>query len=345
MGWLLAAALWCVFVAVRRGLSGRHWSCLLFDLVPPAVYIAVPVGFLAVTPFATSLWEWAYALTLAALVLGAPRPVLSRRTPPPEPETFSVVSWNTLYWHQDKSPEEFYRFLKSLDADVYILQEYMEMRGRTPLQVTDDERLLREFPGYQIVSAGELITISRFPVTSAGEPAPEKWHAQYESVKILRTDLRIADTITAIYNVHIPAQIRAFDKPLTRKFYTSLRHRFFARRAQFRLLEENIDARPGPTLVAGDFNSTSAMAEMRGLFRRCRPANGVSRSLYPGSWPAKRFAPWQLDWIFTRALTVHDYRLLDPQGLSDHRVQYSVISLVTGPHDQKGLHHDHQFSA
>jgi endonuclease/exonuclease/phosphatase (EEP) superfamily protein YafD len=328
------SAAWFVFVLLHRLLSGRFWLWLLPDLVPPLVYLAVPVALLVTAPVAG---PWAAGLAAAALVAGGGDGGLNLFGVGPEPapaEALRLVSWNTRYWHQGQDPVRFYGFLRDLRADVYALQEYVygPHRGLTP--VDDLAGLCRAFPGYHVVARGELVTLSRFPVEAAPalgpatELCPEaEWRRVFDLAKVLRTDLRVGGAALSVYNVHMPAQCAPGDNPLTRRFFAELAERAVQRRAQFAGLLSDLEANCRPAVVTGDFNSTGAMGEMRPLFRRLASANLTSPRRYLSSWPARGASLWQVDWTFTSGARVHRYELVDPQELSDHRVQELLVSV------------------
>jgi endonuclease/exonuclease/phosphatase (EEP) superfamily protein YafD len=239
-----------------------------------------------------------------------------------------LVSWNTQYWHQHVDTDAFYRFLRALDADVYVLQEYVHGPHHALSEVDDRVRLRAEFPGYHLARAGELITLSRFPIVATPPVGPARelgthptWPAEVDATRVLRADLRVGESILSVYNVHIPVQYVPGDRPFAGGFRTELRSRHSARAAQFDGLAADLDAGHQLVVVAGDFNSTGAMGEMRGLFARLTPANRAMRHPYPASWPATGPALWQLDWAFTAGVGLRSCRFLPVQGLSDHRVQ------------------------
>lgn len=331
---------WLLFVVLHLLLSGRFWLWLLPDLAPPLVYLAGPLLLLALAPLAgrSRRW-WCSGLAAVSLVLGAGQSGfhLGALPGPVEPAApagaVRVMSWNTEYWDQDDSPERFYGFLKAQRADVYLLQEYLHWADDTPRQVDDLARLRREFPGYHIAAQGELVTLSRFPIVAAPPVGPARtlgpgstWNSAFQLAKVLRTDLRIGTSIISMYNVHIPTQYMLDENPLTSKFYSELYGRNAARKAQFHGLETDVDANLNAILVSGDFNTTGAMGDIQWLSRRLSGAND-DRHLYPASWPAAGPALWRLDWTFTSSARVHGYRLLDPQGLSDHRAQAMLLSV------------------
>jgi endonuclease/exonuclease/phosphatase (EEP) superfamily protein YafD len=338
---LLGIALaWLAFVVLHRLLSGRFWLWLLPDLVPPATYLAVPVLLLAVAVPAGQLWSAGAAL--AALAVGSGHSGLNRgglaRAAEPPAGAVRVLSWNTEYWDQADTAKGLWEFLKSKDADIYVLQEHLHGSHWHPRPAPDLPRLRAEFPGHHLAVAGELLTLSRFPIVGTaalGSAAGAPWRHAYDSTKVLRTDVRIGTAVLSVYNVHIPAQFLGEDNPLAAGFYAGLRDRNRKRRAQFEKLHAELAVNPNPVLVSGDFNSTGAMGDLRWLFRHLTSANHAARRLWPASWPARGPGLWQLDWTFTRGVRVHTYELLDPQGISDHRTQELLISLSGGTdHDR-----------
>jgi endonuclease/exonuclease/phosphatase (EEP) superfamily protein YafD len=329
-------AAWLAFVVLHRLLSGRFWLWLLPDLVPPVSYLAAPVLLLAVSGLTAQ--PWCAGGALAALVIGAGHSGLNRnalsRVDDPPPDAFRVVSWNTQYWDQDEPAAFLHEFLTARDADVYVLQEYLYGCHLDPQPVTNLATLHATFPDHHVAVAGELSTLSRFPIAAtpavgpaAELPADAPWRNEFYAAKVLRTDLHIGATVLSVYNVHLPTQYSGADNPLSRGFYARLRDRDAKRKAQLHGLRADIAANPNPVLVTGDFNSTAAMGDLRWLRTRLSSANRAARHVFPSSWPAGGPALWQLDWTFTRGLRVHGYRLLDPRGISDHRTQELLVSL------------------
>jgi endonuclease/exonuclease/phosphatase (EEP) superfamily protein YafD len=327
---LVLTAGWLVFVLARRFLSGRHWMWLLPDLLPPATYLAVPLVLVTVA-IGTQAQPWCAVGAVAALVIGIGHSGLNpgalRRPAPPPAKAIRVVSWNTEYWDQAETAKHLHEFLAARRADIYVLQERIHGRHTEPRQVRDLPRLRAEFPGYHVAEAGELITLSRFPITAPASARGADWRGEFDATKFLRTDVRVGSAVLSLYNVHIPTQYVVGDNPFRRSFYAALRDRYANRTTHLRKLCADLAANRHATLVSGDFNSTAAMGEMRWLLRHLRAANQATRQLWPATWPAGGLALWQLDWTFTSGVLVHRYRLLDPRGISDHRVQELLISV------------------
>src|SRR4029079_17566395 len=102
-----------------------------------------------------------------------------------------VFAWSTDYWQMSDDQRAFYAFLRQQDADVYLLQEYLYWKGDDdPIRIDDSARLRAEFPGYQLVVDGELLTLSRLPVVATHHqrfPATgTDWY--WKGTKFQRTD-------------------------------------------------------------------------------------------------------------------------------------------------------------
>lgn len=344
---LWAAGAWAVFLGAHLVCNGRWWLWLLPSLIPPPVFVAVPAVLLLLTagvagtegtagPAVTA----AAVLAAGALLLGAgqsglvPRAVLRRAVPParrpvppvsPANGTVRVVSWNTQHWCQSTDPEPFYAFLRGLEADVYLLQEYHHDVFDGSYRLIDDEARLRaDFPEHEIVIARGLVTMSRLPVAATVETAARR---------TLRVDLTMPgggarDRLLSTFNVHIPVQLRLIS-PLRAEFYRAVRERAGDRAREFGGLARDVAGCPHPALIAGDFNTTPAVGDARRIARLGADAVQLAGRFCPTSWQARPgMRWWRLDWVLTTpGAQVHHYRFRDPRGLSDHSVQEVSVSL------------------
>jgi endonuclease/exonuclease/phosphatase (EEP) superfamily protein YafD len=347
-----AAAGWLAFTVLHRLFSGRLWLWHLPDLLPPITFLVVPVALLAVLPLARALRR-PLPRTPAVLVAGAavlglvlgvgysglnPRALAAGPVPAP-PGAVRVFAWNTEYWDQHDDAGHFYRFLRAQHADVYLLEEYLNWDERAGLdgarKVDDRARLEREFPGYQLASRGELLTLSRFPVVATPRVGPDQglgdgpavgFAAEFDAAKVLRTDVRVGATVLSTYNVHLPVQV---DLAPSRHFLGYVKERDAARREQLRGLSADLAANPHPAIVAGDFNTSPAMDDLDGIRAVLHDAIAADDALYPVSWRAGPWLPlWRLDWAFTTpGVPVYEHRFLDCEGLSDHRAQMLLVSV------------------
>jgi hypothetical protein len=353
---LCAATAWLVFVVAHRVLSGRVWWWQVPELVPPLALAAVPVVLLAATLAARRARRAAAAVALASLALGGgvsglnPAALWHDAAPAPA-DAITVFSWNTWYWDQPVGRQmpppagtpagdvaAFYRYLHAQDADVLLLQEYVYFGADSrPIRVNDLDRLRREFPGFHIAAASEMVTLSRFPIVlqrgldppsdgTRDTPVPpgSGWPGFY-TVKTLRTDLRVGSGTVSFYNSHISSPVDPSAGGLD--LFSLGRTQHAARQADLRALAADVAANPLPAVVAGDFNASPAMGILRLVPGRMADASPALRSLYPATWD-DGWPWWRIDWAYTTPeVTVHEYRLVRSNGLSDHSGQRLVLSL------------------
>ncbi|MEI5100018.1 endonuclease/exonuclease/phosphatase family protein [Streptomyces sp. PmtG] len=146
---------------------------------------------------------------------------------------------------------------------------------------------------------------------------------------MLRTDLWIRDTTVSFYNVHVAAQVDRSLSPFGTQFYRVIKDANARRKDQYAALAKDVDGNPYAAVVAGDFNTSPAMGDLRAIDSKLQDATLPSTGLNPLSWNSEGIELWRLDWAFTTDdLQVHRYRLLDPEGMSDHRAQQLTLSLT-----------------
>lgn len=353
-----ATVAWLLFLVTHLLVSGRTWLWAPVDLIPPVLLVAVPAVLLVIAPFARPVrWRLMTALVLAGL-LGAGGSGINLatlwHTPPPAPaHAISVAAWNTEFWEQGLDQESFYRYLLDLDADIYLLQEYLhwDWERNQSIRVHAIPKLRREFPDHQVAVGGGRVTLSRFPIVWQGgldlrPELPEKWQRVPESshhfptdytTEVLRTDIQVAGTIVSFYNTHI------FQPPVDLRLHRgeareANRYHQARRVASFRTLAKDIADNRHPVVVFGDLNSSPAMGLRRMLPERLVDHTRVLPSVYPTSWRDQGIDPhlgglrqlllWRLDWLLTTSdVVVHRYEFFRSAGLSDHSAQRSVLSL------------------
>jgi endonuclease/exonuclease/phosphatase (EEP) superfamily protein YafD len=336
---MAAAGGWLVFVLTHLLLSGRWWLWLIVDILPPGMFVVVPVALAAGASPCRRSRRPVLLLSGVALVIGLPLSGLNVGSllpnPPAPPDAVSVFAWNTEYW--DQSGPGLYEFLAGQRADVYLLQEYLYDEN-PPGRVDALPRLRSTFPGYDIAVAGELVTISRFPIVARYpldarvrlSDRADEWLADYTRHKVLRTDLDLGGRMLSVYNVHLPVQLSPDVSPFGAAFYRTAREQWNQREPQWTVLADDVAANPQPVLVAGDLNTTPAMGDLRKLPSRVHDASGAMRELYPVSFSESHGRPpwWRLDWAFVSdEVAVHRYEFGASHGQSDHRYQHLLISL------------------
>ncbi|MGV9320074.1 endonuclease/exonuclease/phosphatase family protein [Streptomyces sp. NPDC003660] len=342
---LIAVAVgWLLLVIARPLLGGRVRWWVLVDLLPPLVLVLVPFVLLVVGLVVEARRRggrarerrWVMGLAAIGLIVAVPQSGLNLRAlgphEPPPSDALKVVSWDTLEWHQGNDVDRFYRYLKQQKADVYLLQEYMEIGDGEPVPVDDGARLRAAFPGYHFASAGELLTVSRFPikaqaVVKAPLPKPITSWDDYWNIRALRTDVVVGGSDISLYNVHLPDLFSLEESPFSVDFYRIVADLDRRRTAVLRALHTDIAGNHKPKLVAGEFNVVPGSGELRWLDGLTDAAHS-SDSLYPVSFWVGKLQAWRLDWAFSgTGARIHRYRLTDPMGLSSHRAQEFRLSV------------------
>lgn len=337
-------SIWTVFVVLHALLSGRWSLWVIPAMIPPIALLAIPAILVVIT--AAFRRPVSMLVSLLAVVMGfgysgVNLPALTSDGSGGSAD-LRVVSFNTRFFGQDQNGpdndpgkrETLVSYLRSLDADVYLLQEHMIRDTLGNAQpITDDSALLQdEFPGYQVAAAGELLTLSKFPIVHqetvktldvprlSNPPAPYSF----------RTDLQVGNKVLSTFNVHMPVQIVLEDSPLHETFYKEISQRAERRSREFDALTDSVVGVTGPTLVAGDFNTSPAMGDNRALLNVTRDAARSSASLYPRSWVSGSWIPklWRLDWAMVRgSVDVASYDTADSHGISDHDAQLVGVSM------------------
>ncbi|GGL07642.1 hypothetical protein Sme01_11370 [Sphaerisporangium melleum] len=360
-----ATVAWALFVAAHLLASGRTYLWAPLDLIPPVLFLAVPVLLMVVAPLARPVRWRIMSLLLVTAVLSAGRSGINYATlwytpPPAPPGAITVAAWNTEFWDQDwrtaegdRYSPEFYTYLHKLNADIYLLSEYLyvdtaagDMRSQRwtadlAKRIDKLAELRREFPGYHIASSGEQITLSRFPIVGHGGldmrpwlPANQKeipealrdWTEGY-TVETLRTDIDVNGKVVSFYNGQIS------QPPLEWRLYTAESrdidaNRELRREASYRAISADIAANPNPAVLAGDLNTSPAMGIRRLLPERLVDRTPALDSLYPATYLAGTAELWRIDWLYTTPeVTVHGYELPGAEKLSDHRAQRMVLSV------------------
>lgn len=357
----IACGSWLGLVVLHRILSGRAYWWGPVDLVPPLTFAVVPL-LLLVPALLTRAVRWRLTVvTVLALVLGFGYSGINAAalwySPPPAPaDAIKLVTWNTEYWDQDMengnhTTAEFYNFLRGLNADVYLLQEYAHVdltRADTfsqALAIDQEAQLHQAFPGYTIVIAGRDLTLTRLPVLAhewldstpylpddlkAVPPGLADRPLFYRS-QTLRTDILVDGQVVSFYNSHIyqpPQRIFRLQNDPDRSMFAIDRFNFDIRRASYQAIAADVATNPHRIVLGGDLNTSPVMNILSMMPGRLVDQTRALSSFYPTTWQVgTALTLWRLDWLFTTPdVAVHRYDLLDPHGLSDHKVQQIVLS-------------------
>lgn len=343
------ASLWLALAVAHTLLTGRFSLWVIPGMAPPIVWACVPGVFLLVGIALREGRRAVTALAAAAFAVGLPWSGLNLAAlDGADPSNghgfgFRVATLNTDYWAQNRvgiwtnrrDRNRLFAYLRSLDADVYLLQEHMLRVGNTPRPITDLADLRRAFPGYAAVAEGTLLTLSRLPVAghdvvhSRDDPA-----LAFPAPYGLRVDLRAGGQTFSTYNVHMPVQLLLEASPLSANYYREIRLRSKRRSEEYRALTAAVRANPRPLLVAGDFNTSPTMGDNRALLEATTDAVTSTGDTYPTSWRVGGSVPrlWRNDWaLVAGGMGVDSYEFVDPQGNSDHTAQLLELTVPNAP--------------
>ncbi|HEU5160958.1 MAG TPA: endonuclease/exonuclease/phosphatase family protein [Streptosporangiaceae bacterium] len=359
-----ASLAWLAFVILHRLLSGLTWLWAPFDLIPPIMFLAVPAALLAVAPLARPVrWRIMATLLVSALLgfgfSGVNLATVWYTPPPAPPGAITVVSWNTEFWDQnwrsadgDAYDAGFYEYLRGMNADVYLLKEYLYSAGGNgfdgewtadmAIRIDKLAQLRREFPGYAIAISGEQITLSRLPIVRqygidlrpwlparwrAIPPSLRTWPESFTS-ETLRTDIRVGGSIVSFYNAQI------LQPPMGWRLYQAKaraadRYNQARRAASYAALRHDVEHNGNPAVLGADLNTSPAMGVRRLLPGKLVDESRALSSIYPTTWGQAGGIPlWRIDWVLaTRDVIVHRHELPGAAGLSDHRAQRVVLSV------------------
>lgn len=339
---LLACALGTLLLVVLHLLlAGHTWLWIVPDLMPPVLFVLLPVASLVAAGWLLArrsarpaVVAGAVVAAVAALVLGFGQSgvrVPGSGSPAPA-GALHVVSWDTLDWHSGRA---FYAFLTAQHADVYLLQDYVNDSPDDLRPARDTAALHRAFPGYHFATAGDLLTISRFPFAATQplltNPVPPAgtgnvFFLPAWKYAALRTDIVVGGRTVSLYNVHLYDRYYLNVLPLTPTFFRDVRGLAAGRTHQIDELTADIAADPHGAVVAGNFNVLPGTGELQ-RFDGLRNADTAGGSVYPATLTFFGLSLWQVDWTFTsRAAAVHSYHLVSPDGLSSHHLQDLVVT-------------------
>jgi hypothetical protein len=340
---LAAAVAAALLIGLHLLLSGRTWLWVLPDLMPPVLFLLLPLGVLAALAAIRPRRAVSVAvavLSVVALGLGFGQAGLNLpggvNDGPAPAGALRVVTWDTLDWTTDKDPGRFYDFLTKRNADVYLLQNYAHTGPETFRLGADEDRLRRSFPGYEFATVGTLLTISRFPIVAQvpieTNPTPPPgtaniWYLSAWKYGMLRTDLQVRGRILSVYNVFFYDRFFLHVMPLTPAFFTNIRGLNEGRDAQLDQLLAETRSNPNPFVISGNLNVLPNTGDRHRL-DAYKDAGRADGSPYPASLTFVGLSLWRMDWTFTSSnVGVHSYDLVPPDGLSSRHLQDVVLSL------------------
>ncbi|TNM59893.1 endonuclease/exonuclease/phosphatase family protein [Aliirhizobium smilacinae] len=322
----IATVTWSILLIFWLATDPFVWFWVPWDSTPTSVLIVVPVLLSATVPF-MRYRRWAWSLTLvSALVVCLPKTDVAHQFFPrpeckPSPTTsppITVLSWNTEFWGDGRYSTVGTNILRA-NADVVALQEVQSDVRQKYVAYTPPD-----FPwsSYRnIIRKGELMIATNLEVLSDNKDDAR--------IPFLYVDIITPSTrVIRIINVHIPVHLSLSLDARDRDFYDFIRFRFSVRREEFKKLSAAIDESPYPVVLAGDFNSTTSMANFRSATGKLCDSVLAAGFSNPMTWSIFGLSLWRPDYIFTSpGVNSLVYDVLPMDNISDHKAIRLAIAL------------------
>ena len=242
---------------------------------------------------------------------------------PAEGEPITVVSFNS--WGYSESPETAQAIVASGTPDIVVLQE---LSSATAAVI--DRDLAGIYPYRLMEPANRKGILSRYPLTDASDSLPSdlRWFTQTAEVDI-------GGLHVTVYNVHLYATTVLSDLAAGRSVVDGLAGGAAAREEQAAALAQDVAARAGPVIVAGDLNTTDQSTAYALLTRHLDDAHRQAGSGFGHTFPAYRGSFHGVP-ILPRAVRIDmilyssdfqavESRVVPEHGESDHNPVWATL--------------------
>jgi vancomycin resistance protein VanJ len=299
------------------------WLALVSTFAP---YLFWPLPFVLAVTLAAGRRAWVpmlLAVLVFAIEYGAlfDFGLLGRR--PVEGEPITILSFNT--WGYSESPETARAIVGSGTPDIVVLQE---LSGKIAAVI--DRDLADIYPYRLMEPANRKGILSRYPLTNANDSLPSdvRWFTQVAEVDVGGWRL-------TVYNVHLYATTVLSDLAAGRSVADGLAGGAASREEQAAALAQDVAARAGPVVVAGDLNATdqsTAYAVLTGHLddAHCQAGSGFGHTFpaYRGSFHGLPILPRavRIDMIlYSSELQAVESRVIPEHGESDHHPVWATL--------------------
>ena len=341
---------WLGFITLFVFKTGK-WAILNVPASAPTFLFVVAPLLLIVGSALSRVNLSLQSLGLFGLVLGASQLQVntaaltgSHALAPATESQLKVFNWNPLMWDENKDQNDFYDFLVEQDADVYVFQERLHNVAGGQHLVTPDryfapQPITRAVPGflaeylvlktnddfknhfrdYYFAADQQFLVLSRYPILG---------HSLDSSDQFQRVDLDLGERTLRIFNVHMLLHLE-FKNPLSQEFYEVLSRRHQARVLGFDNLKKDLNQTQTDYLILGDFNSTSAMGNMKELLNTHHNLFNYSGEILPVTFEFFGLGLWQIDYALLNLSShfqVADFKNLNLNQFSDHYAQALTLA-------------------
>jgi endonuclease/exonuclease/phosphatase family metal-dependent hydrolase len=268
------------------------------------------------------------SLALAASLLVPPvlyavkSPVVATK-PAPIETGLKITTFNTEYWHIPE--QELVNQVRTQDMDLVFFQEHLEKHGDTWGPTNRIPQLKAVLKDRYIGVNGEVVTVSKWPIVAT---------RAFSGGQAIRTDVREpGGRIVSAYNIHLPVHLHLNLASNPIQFFHDAQTTA-ARRQQ--LLDEviaDLSANQNPTIVAGDFNTSSAMSGTAWFRRNMVDAYAAPHCPQAGdTFELGRALTWRIDYVFvSRHFVPTSYCTQAAPHMSDHKAVVATLGLAHAP--------------
>lgn len=306
----LSATSILMFSLLNLILNSRIWVWDLFLLIPTQAWI-LPI-FTLITLGIIQKSKLIVSLVITSFIFLAPFidfPNVNFNKNETSENSIKVFNLNTQVWHQGE-PEEFINYLKSQNADIYLLQEAFYLS-----ELIDAEEYLNpHFPDFNFIQEGELVTMSKFPLEKIGNTEVYDFWQGY-----LEVEAEIEGQKVRLFNIHYPVPLDPILISNPIEMILDVEELFTARQSQFKQTKEAIENTDDLKIIGGDFNTSSFSNEMRYFKREFKDTARVNSNFYPTTFEIQNFRLWRIDWVFVdEDINVVSYQQIKDLNISDH---------------------------
>lgn len=267
------------------------------------------------------------ALLIAANVLALPawyllkRPAVASPVPAAGAHMLKIATFNTEYWHIPE--QELVDHVRVHDMDIVFFQEHLEKHGDTWGPTNRIPQLKAVLKDRFVDVNGEVVTVSKWPIVSS---------RAFTGSVALRTDVRgPGGRIVSVYNMHLPVHIHPglLKQPLA--FYRDAEAIAAERQQVLDEFTTDLAGNRNPAIVAGDFNTSSAMngtewfrSHMTDAYAapHCRQASDTFEM-------AGGALSWRIDYVFVSPhFRPASYCTEPAPGMSDHQSITADLQLL-----------------
>jgi endonuclease/exonuclease/phosphatase (EEP) superfamily protein YafD len=250
------------------------------------------------------------------------KPKQSKDIAIPAEGEINVLTFNTEYWHA--SENELVNSIGYKSLDVILLQEHLFKKGNVWGPTYRIPQLKEAIEDRFVEESGEIVTISKWPIVFT-----KKFNDGNPEGQTLRTDIAISGEVISIYNTHLPVHMHPDLLSNPMKFYKDAAYNAERRRKSLEIIVDDIEHNNNPVLIAGDFNSSTAMHATSWFQKNLIDSYAALHCKDDAdTFSIGKFLHWRIDYIYTSAqLLPTGYCTKKLESISDHRAVLASFNL------------------